>query len=502
MEAIVSIISLMVIATVTVILLYQNASVRDQVASNMQSVVDQINDSTYYGYQYDKKQENNIKNLDKNLQTIYKDVNSVSDQVKTMQTQYPSTSQISDSVITKNAKTGILRLGDKFSLSGVGEKLGDDEWLRLMNIKGDALYGGIGADKLYIQNGALIKGVTTLDNVTVGNTLQTKGGASEHNTQLLPSVFNDTDKKNYIRGDTEIRGNTIIPGDLSIGRDLKVKNSIAMSRSDVGPFLSNKTDKGAEYGFGAYAGDDLRLYNTNVDGTIKIGYGLDKDFAPVVEMTRTKAGGSATMLGSGTNRLAVANVSDVNKWSPLADIDEIVIRSENENKRMFIQNGRNPGIVLNKNSVGVGVDPQYGTLDVGGNIASRGSTFMLGIGNNSVVDSKQSRAFVKGNGDLIMNYQGDFPQGITSHSDMGFIDNKCVEMGKGIAGKDGNAGKICYNKLSDGLDIVGAGIGGAERKVKVWDRIDTGRVQANKICLGQYCIDENGFAKLPGAYVA
>ncbi len=52
---------------------------------------------------------------------------------------------------------------------------------------------------------------------------------------------------------------------------------------------------------------------------------------------------------------------------------------------------------------------------------------------------------------------------------LGANGKDCVELGRGVAGKEVNAGKLCYTRFSDGLDIVGAGPPGVARKVRVWD---------------------------------
>lgn len=48
-----------------------------------------------------------------------------------------------------------LYLGKKWSLSGVGESKGNDEWLRLLNYKGTGYYGGFAADKLWSRDGSV-----------------------------------------------------------------------------------------------------------------------------------------------------------------------------------------------------------------------------------------------------------------------------------------------------------------------------------------------------------
>ncbi|MFG6456864.1 tail fiber domain-containing protein [Roseateles sp. BYS96W] len=52
-------------------------------------------------------------------------------------------------------KTDMLRLGDKWRLSGVGDSSANDEWLRLFNISGNGYYGGFAADKMWTSKGTL-----------------------------------------------------------------------------------------------------------------------------------------------------------------------------------------------------------------------------------------------------------------------------------------------------------------------------------------------------------
>jgi len=66
--------------------------------------------------------------------------------------------------------------------------------------------------------------VSTTDDVTVGRTLNIRGGASEHNPNKWGTQFAYTgDNKNYIRGDTEIMGNTTNVGDLNVGRNMNLR---------------------------------------------------------------------------------------------------------------------------------------------------------------------------------------------------------------------------------------------------------------------------------------
>jgi hypothetical protein len=50
-------------------------------------------------------------------------------------------------------KTDILRLGNKWRLSGIGDAHGNDEWLRLFNISGTDYHGGFAAGKFWTHGG-------------------------------------------------------------------------------------------------------------------------------------------------------------------------------------------------------------------------------------------------------------------------------------------------------------------------------------------------------------
>lgn len=63
-------------------------------------------------------------------------------------------------------------------------------------------------------------------------------------------------------------------------------------------------------------------------------------------------------------------------------------------------------------------------------------------------------------------------------------NKNCIEMGSGTPGKEGSAGKICYQKWTDALEIVGAGTEYGKRLVHLTDitKIDTLRL-GNKFTL-------------------
>lgn len=54
-------------------------------------------------------------------------------------------------IIATNVKTNKLQLGDKWTLSGIGDSNKDDDWLRLMNKDGADYNGGFAAKKLWTE---------------------------------------------------------------------------------------------------------------------------------------------------------------------------------------------------------------------------------------------------------------------------------------------------------------------------------------------------------------
>ena len=57
---------------------------------------------------------------------------------------------------------------------------------------------------------------------------------------------------------------------------------------------------------------------------------------------------------------------------------------------------------------------------------------------------------------------------ITATTGMNIEDNGIMQLGLGVLGREGSAGKIGYQTFSDAVDIVGAGTTGANRKIKMW----------------------------------
>lgn len=203
---------------VVTVILYQNARLKDKLNANLQSIVNQVNDSTLYAYNFDKNQDSNIKNLDGNLKIVQDNLVNVSNNVKALQHQISSTNKNSNELLVKNVKTNNLSLGPNHSLSA-----SNDGWIRINSSTSPELYGGLTAANLYITKKTTLQGTTNVDTINVQNAVKIPGGSSEHNPHGWATHFPHTDGINYIRGDIEIRGNATNVGDLTVQKNLMVQ---------------------------------------------------------------------------------------------------------------------------------------------------------------------------------------------------------------------------------------------------------------------------------------
>lgn len=461
MEVVISIVSLTVIATVTVILLYQNASVRDNVAANMQSVVDQINDTTYYGYQYDKRQEDNIKSLDDNIKTVSKDVKNVFDEVKGIKVQFPTNVDISKRVNTEHVSTKTMNAA-AISTNDLGANQMSTNILTLgdhAKLTTEPLYDyPLQRDKFAYLNG----------NINFNGAVNIKGGTSFGNAM------------NTIGGNTEIKGNTTSTGKMRVNENLFVRNGVQTQVNEGGRILWNTSDPGVHFGMRASSGENFEISSSSQKGGIQLGFQNDKGFAPTLAVRP-----QAVTVGSGPNRMHLEQTVD----------NGFTIRTEDDKGKVTFKTRDRTPLEFDNGVVRMGNAILPVNLNVAGNIMTMGNQFQLGLGNSSNGDTKESRALVKGpGGELILNYESDFPKGVMSHSDLRIRGDKCLETGADKI-KEVNSGKICY--LDNGLVINGAGASGQFKNVRVNDILHTKSVKAQtEMCVGQACLNEDKLNKI------
>ena len=490
MEVIISIISLLVIVVITVVLLYQNASVRDNTTAKMQSMVDKINDANYYTFQYDKKQEHNIKTLDDNINTVAGDVRNVYGELQTFKPTVVSRKELAELLTTKQLTADDLTLQDRYMFKY------DDQgnWLRL-NGKDGKFKDGWAMDKLYVEKDTMVKGNIHATKIH-SDTIEVKGGKSTLNPNNITTRFAGSDGMNYVAGDTNIVGNLESMGAVTAARGINARDTVKIAKDQYGMFIENKSANGAAMGLGSYANNELRLMNGADTGHISFGLGNSSTFDALATMSKTNT--SKTVNLGGTTGLRVINsTNDTAKTKQ----NDVVVRTEANTNMLSLQSGNKAGVDIKDGLVTIGNNEDLTStkMDVYGNVLVRGNEMRLGYNNPVGGDTGNSRAMVKNNSELIFNFNNDYPQGSTFHSDLGIVNGKCVEVGKNTPNKDAAAGKICYAKYSDGVDIVGAGTAKSQRSVRVWDRLETDEVKSGKLCIGDTCIFEEDLKRFKNA---
>jgi hypothetical protein len=70
-----------------------------------------------------------------------------------------------DQLTSKNAQVNAINLGSKWKLSGVGDKDGNDDWLRFFDKDGKGYYGGIATGKIFTRDAAYLNGTTTANTI-------------------------------------------------------------------------------------------------------------------------------------------------------------------------------------------------------------------------------------------------------------------------------------------------------------------------------------------------
>lgn len=108
-------------------------------------------------------------------------------------------------------------------------------------------------------------------------------------------------------------------------------------------------------------------------------------------------------------------------------------------------------------NVGIGKQPTV-PLDVAGAIAATGNITTAG---NITAAGALTGSSISTSGPFSATT-------ITANAGMRVTNTNVLELGAGVAGKEGSAGKIGYQTFSTALDIVGAGTTGANRKIKMW----------------------------------
>ena len=271
--------------------------------------------------------------------------------------------------------------------------------------------------------------------IELGKGNKTKGPASgtiQYKNDFLNIIGAGRDgEKSKVKlwDDVEIGSLLNVGGAASVAGPLQIANQI-----DFGP-----KDKAANSGMIKY-GDMLEITGAGNPRNIKL--------SDNVEVTGTLTSGMQT----GTDQ-TITGTQTVN--------NQIVTGTQTLNNNQKLLAGQEVA----------GVSSYKGKVNINPTESDRRNMVDLSIGD-------ELTGFRKG--DKTIMFTGNTAEVGGFDSDGLFVNKPSVlEFGKGEA-KEGNAGKIGYQKFSQGLDIVGAGTGGSGRKIKMWDDVEVnGKLTVN-----------------------
>lgn len=227
--------SFIIIATMCIIIYFNNQKTTDQLNAALTDIVKQFNDNQFDAFKFDKKQQQDIQNLRSRvdeIKTTQTDLNNnIQNKYQEIRDQIKAVNGISPEDIAQGipyVKTGKLQLGDEFLLSGMGNEQTSnvpDGWLRLMDTDDANFRGGIASGNLYVDDKSFLQGEVAIQGpVTMSDTTKFLGGTSEYNATHQPTQFPGPNGKNTIGGDTTIHGTLNALGPLTLNDGLHFEN--------------------------------------------------------------------------------------------------------------------------------------------------------------------------------------------------------------------------------------------------------------------------------------
>jgi hypothetical protein len=145
-----------IVAVSTSVVLYMSMErLKTDTNKKFNDLVSQINNSQFYGFNFDKQQEQNIMNVDRNITSLNDAVLNLQKNLK----QLDATTVKVDrkDIIAQSIQTNQLKLSDKYQLTP-----GNDEWVRLLNRTGSDYSGGLAAKNLWVGQNSYLNGSTNI----------------------------------------------------------------------------------------------------------------------------------------------------------------------------------------------------------------------------------------------------------------------------------------------------------------------------------------------------
>jgi hypothetical protein len=191
---------------------------------------------------------------------------------------------ISENIEPQNGKYQVkatkFKIGDKWTMSGVGDAHGNDDWLRLFGTDEKGYYGGLAAGNLWSQNLWFNNNQYGTMNVTGGNigedsaghefrhNNRTQGIGLGYNTIYATGSHADQDLGLKARGSGKVRvkGDAVVNGKLSLNRNaLNFSNAEWDKNHNIYNNVWNLDKEGAWDGMkiNSYAGLKVRVGDSN-----------------------------------------------------------------------------------------------------------------------------------------------------------------------------------------------------------------------------------------------
>lgn len=149
---ILSIVSIVFVIGTCFILFLQHEKLKSDLNRKLSSMVNQINDSQFYGYNFDKQQENNIMNVDKNITSMHDAVLNIQKTVKYLDQSALKTDSLRKNITTENIQTNKLNLGEYSFVPG------NDKWVRMLDKNNSDYYGGLAARNMWVSDNSYVNG--------------------------------------------------------------------------------------------------------------------------------------------------------------------------------------------------------------------------------------------------------------------------------------------------------------------------------------------------------
>jgi hypothetical protein len=154
LSTILSIISIIIVLLILGYLIIVQNKIKEELKLKIHGLVEQINNSSYYVYNYDVEQARNIDNNEKNIATLRDTILNINNNLQILQNNVLLKSEVSKNINTQQANINKLQLGNKWSLTNT-----NDYWLQLYDKDGKDYFGGIAAGNIWSR-----------DNICIGNT--------------------------------------------------------------------------------------------------------------------------------------------------------------------------------------------------------------------------------------------------------------------------------------------------------------------------------------------